>query len=622
MSRNRLIALLATAVLAAACSRKAPPPPEPAPGDLSVVKTSPTAGSSAVGSAAAAAAGSAGSAAGAAPAGAQPKYREPGKTSELDRSVLGAGKTFMVVSEAEPATAVGKQVLASGGNAVDAAVATAFALAVVHPTAGNIGGGGFAVVRFEPGKGAALDFRETAPAAATEKMFLDADGKPTDRSLVGHLASGVPGAVAGLWELHKKYGKKPWKDLVTPAVALARDGFVIDKFLAKAIAFPLNAERLKRSPASAALWLAPRSPDAKVTIPELAATLQRIADRGPDGFYKGETADAIVAEMKSGGGIITAADLAGYKPIWRDPLRFKYRGHTIASMPLPSSGGIVMAMTAGVLRKTDLKTVPWHGAEHVHWLAETWRRAFTVRNELLGDPAFGKAPPLQTLLSEAYLDKLAATISPDKATPSKDVPPLLEGNHTTNLCVVDGRGMAVALTTTINTSFGSAVTVTGGGFLLNNEMDDFTAKPGEPNTFGLVQGTRNKIEPGKRMLSSMSPSIVEDEKGNLVMLAGAGGGPRIITAVWQTISNVVDYNLSAGAAVASPRVHHQHLPDLLRVEAEALDRETDQALAAKGHKLDWGEDRRAFGAVNAIVRAKSGWEGSADPRGGGAAQGD
>jgi gamma-glutamyltranspeptidase/glutathione hydrolase len=604
MSRNRLIALCAAAACLAACSRKAPPPPDPAPGDLSVVK---------------APAPDAAPAAAPAP---QPRYREPGKLPALDRSVVGAGKTFMVVSEAADATAAGKQILAAGGNAVDAAVATAFALAVVHPTAGNLGGGGFAVVRTEPGKGVALDFRETAPAAATETMFLDKDGKPTDRSLVGHLASGVPGSVAGLWTLHKKLGKKPWKVLVAPAIALARDGFVIDKVLAKNLASPRLAEHLKRSPASAAIWLAPRSPDAKVTIPELAATLERIAARGPDGFYQGETAAAIVAEMKSGGGIITAEDLAGYKPIWRDPLRFSYRGHAIASMPLPSSGGIVMAMTAGMLRKTELEALPWHGAEHVHALAEVWRRAFTVRNELLGDPAFGKAPPLGTLLSEAYLDKLAATISPDRATPSKDVAPLLEGNHTTNLCVVDGRGMAVALTTTLNTAFGSGVTVAGAGFLLNNEMDDFSAKPGEPNTFGLVQGVRNKIEPGKRMLSSMSPSIIEDAKGQLVMVVGAAGGPRIITSVWQTISNVVDFGQGAGLAVASPRLHHQHLPDRLRVEAEALDRETDAALRAKGHALDWSEERRAFGAVNAIVRAKAGWEGSADPRGGGAAMGD
>jgi gamma-glutamyltranspeptidase/glutathione hydrolase len=605
MFRNRLISLIAAAASVAACSRKAPPPPDPAPADLSVIKAPADAAT-----------------ADAAPAPPPPRYREPGKLPEVERSVTGTGKTFMVVSEAEAATAVGKQILAAGGNAVDAAVATAFALAVVHPTAGNIGGGGFAVVRTEPGKGAALDFRETAPAAATETMFLGKDGKPTDRSLVGHLAAGVPGAVAGLFELHKRFGKKPWKALVAPAIALARDGFVIDKVLAKNLANPALAAHLKRSPASAEIWLAARSPDAKVTIPALAATLERIAARGADGFYKGETAAAIVAEMKAGGGIITAADLAGYKAIWREPLRFAYRGHTVASMPLPSSGAIVMAMTAGMLRKTELRTLHWHGAPHVHLLAEAWRRAFTVRNELLGDPAFGELAPLQTLLSEPYLDKLAATIEPDHATPSKDVPPLLEGNHTTNLCAVDARGMAVALTTTINTTFGSGVTVAGAGFLLNNEMDDFTAKPGEPNTFGLVQGARNKIEPGKRMLSSMSPSIVEDAKGGLVMLAGAGGGPRITTAVWQTISNVVDYGYSAAIAVAAPRVHHQHLPDVLRVEAEAIDRETEQALKDRGHQLDWGWSRREFAAVNAIVRAKSGWEGSADPRGGGAAMGD
>jgi gamma-glutamyltranspeptidase/glutathione hydrolase len=326
--------------------------------------------------------------------------------------------------------------------------------------------------------------------------------------------------------------------------------------------------------------------------------------------------------MKSGGGIITAADLAGYKPLWREPLRFTHRSHKIATMPLPSSGGIVMAMTAGMLRKTDLKTLPWHGAEHVHLLTEAWRRAYAVRNELLGDPAFGKAAPLETLLSDAYLDKLLATIRPDRATPSKDVPPLLEGNHTTNLCVVDGRGMAVALTTTLNTAFGSGVTVTDAGFLLNNEMDDFTAKPGEPNAFGLVQGTRNKIEPGKRMLSSMSPSIIEDDKGQLLMVAGAAGGPRIITAVWQAISNVVDYGHSASTAIAAPRVHHQHLPDKLRVEAESLDQPTDEALRARGHTVDWSEERRAFGSANAIVRTPTGWEGSADPRGGGASLGD
>ncbi len=477
-------------------------------------------------------------------------------------------------------------------------------------------------MRTEPGKGAALDFRETAPAAATETMFQDANGKPTDRSLVGHLASGVPGSVAGLWELHKRFGKKPWKDLVAPAVALARDGFVIDKVLAKTLAHPMTVAHLKRSPASAEIWLAPRAPDAKVKIPTLAATLDRIAARGPDGFYKGETAAAIVAEMKAGGGIITAADLAGYKPIWREPLRFPYRGHMIASMPLPSSGAIVMAMTAGMLRKTDLRTLHWHGAEHVHLLAEVWRRAFTVRNELLGDPAFGKPAPLDTLLAPA-VPRQAGGDDPARPRHAVEGRGAAPRGQPHDQPLRGGRaGHGGGADDDDQHGFGSGVTVAGAGFLLNNEMDDFAAKPGEPNTFGLVQGVRNKIEPGKRMLSSMSPSIVEDGKGQLVMVVGAAGGPRITTGVWQTISNVVDYGFSAGAAVASPRVHHQHLPDLLRVEAEAIDRDAEQALLAKGHKLDWGEDRRAFGAVNAIVRAATGWEGSADPRGGGAAMGD
>lgn len=602
MVRIRRAPWIALAVLIA-CSRGAPPPP-PTPNrvDESVVRVPPPLPA-------------------AAPA---PKFRDPNATPAIDRSVVGAGKSFLVVSEADQASAAGKRLLAAGGNAVDAAVATAFALAVVHPSAGNLGGGGFAVVRTGPGKSTALDFRETAPGAATETMFLDKDGKPTDRSLIGHLASGVPGSVAGLWELHKKHGKKPWREVVTPAIEFARDGFVIDAFLAKSLEQPRTAALLKRSPASAAIWYAPRAAGAKVTIPELAATLERIAARGADGFYKGETAAAIVAEMKSGGGIITAEDLAGYKPIWRAPLRFAYRGHTIASMPPPSSGGIVMAMTAGMLRNTSFKEMPWHGKAHVHTLAEIWRRAFAARNEVLGDPAFAKAPPAK-LLTAPYLDALAATIQPDRATPSKDVPALLEGNHTTNLCAVDGAGMAVALTTTLNISFGSGVTVAGAGFLLNNEMDDFSVKPGSANAFGLVQGWLNKIEPGKRMLSSMAPAIVEDGKGRLVMLAGAGGGPRIITAVWQTISNVIDFGQGVGAAVASPRVHHQHLPDSLYVEAEAIDEGADRDLRAMGHALDWSRSPREFGAVTAIVRApgaKAGWEGSSDPRGGGAALGD
>ena len=455
-------------------------------------------------------------------------------------------------------------------------------------------------------------------------MFLDkATGKPTQASLVGHLAAGVPGSVAGLWELHKKHGKKPWAELIAPSIKLARDGFAIDSFLAKSIA--ARVDLLGKSKASAAIWMPENKAAAEgatIKIPELATTLERIAKTGAAGFYKGETAAAIVAEMKSGGGIITAEDLAGYKPVWRDPLRFEYRGHSIVSMPPPSSGGIALAMTAGMLRDQDLSKLAWHGTDHVHWLAEVWKRAFATRNELLGDPAFVKTMPIAKLLSSSYLTTLAKGITDDKATPSKDVVSLLEGDHTTHLSVVDKTGMAVAMTTTLNTSFGSGVTVTGAGFLLNNEMDDFTAKPGSPNTFGLVQGVANKIEPGKRMLSSMSPTIVEDDKGELRIVAGAGGGPRIITAVWQTISNVIDYGQAIDAAVANPRVHHQHLPDKVRIEAEAIDEATAKALSDKGHDVDWSFAPREFGAITAIARTKDGWEGTSDRRGGGAAMGD
>lgn len=279
----------------------------------------------------------------------------------------------------------------------------------------------------------------------------------------------------------------------------------------------------------------------------------------------------------------------------------------------------MLAMTAGMFEAIDIGKLEWHGPEHVHLLTEVWRRAFAARNELIGDPAFVKDIPVAKLMGKPYLDKLAATITPN-ATPSKDVAALLEGNHTTNLCVVDASGMSVAMTTTLNTSWGSGVTVHG--FLLNNEMDDFTAKPGSPNVFGLVQGTANKIEPGKRMLSSMSPSIVEDGKGEVVMLAGAGGGPRIITAVWQTLSNALDFKRHADAAVALPRIHHQHLPDKVFVEADSITSEADAKLKGLGYTTDFSPSPREFGAVNAIVRTPAGWEGAADPRGGGAAMGD
>ncbi|HEY0788092.1 MAG TPA: gamma-glutamyltransferase, partial [Thermoanaerobaculia bacterium] len=313
-------------------------------------------------------------------------------------------------------------------------------------------------------------------------------------------------------------------------------------------------------------------------------------------------------------------DLASYAPVWRDPLTFKYRGNAVTSMPPPSSGGVALAMTAGMLRDVEVGKLAWHGTEHVHWLAEVWKRVYATRNEVLGDPAFVKDMPIAKLLAPATHAALVKTIG-ERATPSKDVPPLREGTHTTHLSVVDASGQAVALTTTLNTSFGNGVTVPGAGFLLNNEMDDFTAKPGSPNTYGLVQGAANKIEPGKRMLSSMTPTIVEDPKGQVTMVLGGQGGSRIITAVWQALSNVVDFGQPVAAAVANPRVHHQHLPDVLQVEPSALDRATEAQLRAKGHVLEWSPTMR-FGSVTMIVRAPNGWAGAADPRKGGAAMGD
>jgi gamma-glutamyltranspeptidase/glutathione hydrolase len=619
--------LLAAVLLA--CARTPPPPPPatplaaaPAPATAptpSQAPASPAPGSQVPAASAVADVGSSAPPPTPAQQSTEPEYRtDPAKL--INPATVGSGKHLLAVSESPAASKVGRDIMTSGGNAVDAAVAVAFALAVTHPTAGNIAGGGFAVVRTGPGKAVALDFREVAPAAATADMYLDKDGNLTDKSVRGDLAVGVPGSVAGLFELHRKLGKKPWKDVVAPAIALATNGFEVSEKLHLSIA--ALSPLLTRYPATAAIWLPGGKPPAtgdKVVNPELAAVLTRIAQRGPDGFYKGETAAAIVAEMQSGGGIITADDLAHYKAIWRAPLRFGYRGYSMVSMPLPSSGAIVLAMTAGMLGKIDLGKLPWYGAEHVHWLTEVWRRAFAARNELLGDPAHVKDMPISKLVSKSYLDKLFATIT-DKATPSTQVAALLEGDHTTNLCTVDASGMAVAMTTTLNTAFGTGITVSG--FFLNNEMDDFAAKPGSPNTYGLVQGAADKIEPGKRMLSSMSPTVVEDSRGQLFMLAGAGGGPRIITAVWQTISNVIDFGKSADLAVAEPRIHHQHLPDMIHVEAGSIDKAAEDQLRGMDYRLHWGEPKRAFGAITAIVRSAAGWDGASDPRAGGAAVGD
>lgn len=542
---------------------------------------------------------------------------------------VGSGTHGLVATEEERATRVGVDVLEAGGNAVDAAVATAFALAVTHPVAGNIGGGGFAVVRLPDGKVVALDFRETAPGAATADMYIDKKaGKPPapgakppmpGPSLVGHRASGVPGSVAGLWALHKKYGSKPWADLLAPAIALARDGFEVTPQFAKSIAD--SATTFAMFPGSAALFLkGGTAPAAGSTwkAPELAETLGRIATQGPEDFYTGKTADLLVAEMKRGGGLITKKDLAGYKVEWREPIAFDYRGYHVYSMPPPSSGGIVLAMLAQMLGGDDLHALGWHSAQAVHLVAEAVRRAYAARNEYLADPKFMKLP-VAKLLAPEHAAALRKTIDLAKATPSKETPLLIEGVHTTHFAVVDEKGGMVALTYTLNAAYGSRVVVTGAGFLMNDEMDDFATQPGVPNAYGLVQGEINKIAPGKRMLSSMSPTIVVDAKGQPFAAFGAQGGSRIITAVWQVMSNVIDYGMGVGEAVGARRFHHQHIPDAIFVEAGALAPEVERTLTGYGHKLLPAQG--PLGVAPAIVRKGDTWTGAADPRKNGLALG-
>lgn len=560
---------------------------------------------------------------------------------------VATGRSAMVTTDAPLATRVGVDVLRAGGNAVDAAIATAFALAVVYPEAGNIGGGGFLVARMADGTAAALDFREKAPLAATPDMFLDENGEPTDESVTGHRASGVPGAVMGLWEGHRRFGTRPWGELMEPAIRLAADGFVADEDFAGAVSDA--ADRLRLFDGSAELFLPGGEPIPAGTRwrnPELAAVLRRIAEDGPAGFYEGVTADLIVEEMQRGGGLITHADLERYDARWRDPIVFDYRGHTLTSMPPVSSGGITLALITGILEGFPLPNMGWHSAESLHVTAEAMRRAFADRNHYLGDSDFVDIPRTR-LLSDTYHERLRETIDVDTVTPSSTVQPGGDqstrqsgsnrssaaapalaaaaapapgrDHHTTHFSIVDDLGNAVALTTTINSLFGSKVTVTGAGFLLNNEMDDFTSKPGEPNMFGLVQGEANAIAPEKRMLSAMTPVVVADENGDVLLVTGARGGPRIITAVFQVVSNVIDYDMSVAAAVDAPRIHHQHLPDVLYFERDGLTAAQIDSLAALGHTV---EQRDGYiGNAPTVLRRDGAWHGIADPRQGGLAEG-
>jgi gamma-glutamyltranspeptidase / glutathione hydrolase len=531
------------------------------------------------------------------------------------RFATGAAASYaasaMVVSNDSLASAAGVEILRRGGNAVDAAVAVGFALAVTYPEAGNVGGGGYMVIRMADGRMAALDYRERAPLAATRDMYSQTYAGIARPSLVGHLASGVPGAVAGMVEAHSKYGMLPLADVLAPAIRLADSGFIVDSALARSIE---NARDLIATSAGSALFVPNGTPVAqgsRLVQADLATTLRRIAEHGASGFYEGETARLLIDEMRRGSGIITEEDLRQYRPVWRGVLEGSYRGHRLITMPPSSSGGVTMMETLNIL-ETFPTLPPFGSAAYTHLLAEALRRAFIDRNTKLGDPDV-VAVPVRRLTSDSYARRLAATIDPSRASVTAAFDSAVrEGSHTTHYSVVDAAGNAVATTTTINELYGSGVFIPGAGFFMNNEMDDFATRPGEPNLFGLVQGESNAIAPGKRMLSAMSPTIVLDPAGNVLLIVGGRGGPRIISSTLQVVVNLIDHGMTLADALAAPRIHHQAWPDTLRYEEGGLTVPVLDSLIAMGHGVSAG---RANGLVKAIMRAPGGgWHGAYDPR--------
>ena len=522
----------------------------------------------------------------------------------------------MVASDNVLAAQAGVDVMRQGGNAIDAAVATGFALAVTYPEAGNLGGGGYMVIRMANGTTAALDYREAAPLAATRDMYVGTDGKLTGESTIGPKASGVPGAVAGMVEAHRRYGALPLSKVLAPALELAAKGFVVDSAMFRS----LSSEKYRiGSFAGKSVFLpggAPPPIGTRLVQPQLARTIKLIADSGARAFYQGSIADSIATEMKRIGGLITKEDLARYRPIWRTPIRSEYRGYLFIAMPPSSSGGTTVTEILNLLEAYG-QPARFGSSQQVHALASASQRAFVDRNSKLGDPAFVNVP-LSTLTSKAYAKAVARTISRDHADPTATLATgAREGSQTTHYSVVDRFGNAVATTTTLNDLYGSGVYVSGAGFFLNDEMDDFTAKPGVPNMFGLIQGAANAIAPGKRMLSAMSPTIVLDPRGGLLLVTGARGGPRIISATSQIILNVIDHRMSLGDAVNAPRIHHQSLPDSIRVETGGLEPVILEALRRMGHFVYEGG---SIASSASIMRVPMGYEGMGDPRtrGGGA----
>jgi len=528
----------------------------------------------------------------------------------------------MVASTNEVASRVGVEIMKRGGNAVDAAIAVGFALAVTHPAAGNLGGGGFMMIRLKDGRTTAIDYREMAPAAAHRNVYLDKDGnliKGEGGSLVGYRAAGVPGTVRGMELALKKYGsgKLTWAQLVEPARRLAANGFTVTYSLARSLRN--SDDYLSTYPETKRIYLKGGrfySEGELFRQPELAATFARLQRFGPNEFYEGETARLIVADMKRNNGLMTLEDLRGYIAKERTPLRGNYRGHEVISMPPPSSGGAVLIEMLNILEGFDLRGLEASSSDRYHLMAEAMRRAFADRAEYMGDTDFVKVP-VAGLIDKSYAKTLRSTINTERASSSAEVragrPAGYESDDTTHFTVVDAEGNAVANTYTLNDSYGSSATVRGLGILLNNEMDDFAAKPGTPNMYGLIQGERNAVAPRKRPLSAMTPTIVLRKDGSLWFTIGSPGGPTIINTVLCVITNVIDYDMNIQQAIDVPRIHHQWLPDEVVGEPYGLSGDTQSALKSRGHKL--AKQRTIGDAEGIMIEERTGIRlGATDPR--------
>ncbi|MBF8805891.1 gamma-glutamyltransferase [Pseudomonas asiatica] len=507
---------------------------------------------------------------------------------------------------------VAADILKKGGNAVDAAVATAFTLAVTYPEAGNIGGGGFMTL-FVDGKPYFLDYREVAPKAATRKMYLDEKGEVIENlSLVGARAAGVPGTVMGLWEAHQKFGKLPWSELLTPAIGYAKNGF---KVAAKQYQYRNDAQGMFKTATNFNDYFGNMKVGELFKQPEMAQTLERIADKGVSEFYQGKTADLLVAQMQADKGLITKQDLKDYKAVWREPMAVSWRGNVVYTAPPPSSGGVALAQLLGIKenRAADFKGVAHNSAQYIHLLAEIEKRVFADRADYLGDPAFTKVP-VDQLVAKDYLAKRAAQVNPKAISDTDKVKPGLEPHQTTHFSIVDKQGNAVSNTYTLNLDYGSGVVVKGAGFLLNDEMDDFSAKPGAANAFGVVGGDANAIAPGKRMLSSMSPSLMTRD-GKVELVIGTPGGSRIFTSIFQVMNNLYDYGMPLDKAVAAQRVHHQLLPkDTIYFDSYApLTGPVADELKKMGYVLE--DQGWEMGDIQAIRVDGTKLETASDPRG-------